>query len=955
MLTKGVLSFVLVIILSGWVTDHSFNGKNPYEIYERDAKEIKSKSRLLINEYEGLLNLISNSEIFQSEVVEVIDNSYSSTNVNRLFKDSKIVVEDDLNPEIKNSFDATNVDISYYLSNFNLLYEKTIDYSISFEDIKVSEIYFKDYMFLNVFFTTNYSSTSKRYSSSFEKRTRVAEVQIEKGTSGWDVFIVGLRFARPNESFDERLLVDVLKPVENERVTVAEIDEQPVSEAESPENLIFYVVEDEEAQRYNSAMNLGNRAFKDGRFEDAIEQFSKARSFRNNDPLSTSMQNKSQLGLNAQLKLNTTERSKIIENQSDVLAYRSEFDLAIQTLKRAIILSPNNENLKLKLNLLEQRLVAQDEVNKYFLTFNNRPESDEFKKLSRQNPRNPDYKYGLAKAYLAERDTTEDVRKSKELKLAMVTINDALKIEPQFKEGMMLRAELLEIEGDFQGSLRQLDELIALESDEAELYFRKAQVKLNQKDVEGAINELNLALTQDGNNIPSTFLLGKIYFNQKQFEKSSEFFGKATLLDRNNPSFYFYRGLALAEFDFKSATQNLQTAKDLGGEQIEQDLLTQFRILVEKNFSQREELGLDKSLENIDLLLSLGLESSIGFLRKGQLLKQLGRYLEAREVFSAMLEKEPKSTSLTLELAEVDYLIGDYEKSIVGFNLLSLSMPKSNPSSELISTLQTRVNNGLGDNHMALFRYEKAYEYFQLSLKNGLNLPYTFQRLGQAKIEAKDYKQAIKDLSEGIKAHEGVPELFFYRGLALYKDGDFKGSMSDFNRAKSLDFNLPYTNYYISMIGVGMDNYRLAISSIQEAIQLKDNEFDFYPLYFMLSLNDKNLENVKLAISKMNELSVSGRLESKFCQGVLFLYNSDLSGANRTLVDMFALDPTNPEAIFLSGMIFLKEGKNDLAYTNLERAFESNQLDRFEVVYNPVFNDLRSDKRINRLANQYFK
>ncbi|WP_332913315.1 hypothetical protein [Algoriphagus boritolerans] len=112
---------------------------------ERDVKEIKSKSRLIVKEFEGLLNLISNNQMYDSEIEEIIANSLDSKNVNRLFKDPKVIVEDDLNPELINK--KRNVDINTYLANFNLQYNKTSDFSVFFDDITVSDVFNKNYYF----------------------------------------------------------------------------------------------------------------------------------------------------------------------------------------------------------------------------------------------------------------------------------------------------------------------------------------------------------------------------------------------------------------------------------------------------------------------------------------------------------------------------------------------------------------------------------------------------------------------------------------------------------------------------------------------------------------------------------------------------------------------------------------------------------------------------------------
>lgn len=949
------------ITLVGLIFLFSFSipKENPetIELYERDVKEIKSKARSLINELEALLNLVSNSDVYQSEVVEVLENSFTQNNVNRIFKNEKIIVEDDLDPDVMSSAQAQNIDVKFYLSNFNLLYEKTADYSVSFSEVKVSDIYFKDYLFLTVQFNRNYKSTSRRYAGEYPEATRVAELEVIKDPKGgWEVFVVGLRFASSVENIQKQYLVEVMAPEVKDVVQESDIQVEEDSPSED-ENIttVFYVVEDELTEAYNQYMAAGNRAFKDGRYEDAIEQFSEAREIRQNDPLSTSMRGKAQSNLNAQLKLNTSDLVKVYENQGDILVYRSEFDLAIKSYERALKLNSSDAQLSTKLDELKNRKEISDEVAKYFLSYGGNPGSRELQKLSRKNPKSPDYKLGLAEAYLVERDSTEDVRRSREIKSSMIALNDALDLEPNFKEALIQRAELYGILEEYDKAFEQFQVLIEIEKDEPDLYYRRALVKLTALDSTAAIEDLNMALSLNGNDVKYNFELGKIYYNKKEFREASKFFGRASLLDRNNAAYYYYMGLAQAEFDLESAVENLITAKELGTSDLEPNILAQYHILVEKNYVLRETLGREEALKNINTILALQVNSSLGMFRKGQLLKELRRFLEAKATFEEILEEEEGSKKVSLELAEVFYLIGDYESSMAIFSDLEAFFSSKKSLMSSYSVYLIRIYNGQGDNRMAVENYESAHEYYLKSLNISSSLPEIYLRLGNSQLGLDEPKEASKYFSDGIKLFPDQAELLFQRGIARYLEGSFDDSKSDFEQSKGLEFKLAESNYYLGLVAVEEDNPGLALKYLQDAVAIAPLEFKFYPPYFMLNLFSGEMETAKSAIVQMNQIKVESSLESEFAQGIYWLNEGDLSKTNQILNGLMAKYPTDGDALFLSGLLFYEEGKEDLALKNLERSFETGSLQRYQVLCNPVFLKILSDKKINRLRKQYFK
>ena len=98
----------------------------------RDAAEIRYKGQSLIKkEYNELLNSISSNGFDTQETAESINSSYSGTR-NKIFRDSLVLVEDDINPAFKSSAQSRDETLEKYLKDFDLMYKKSDSPTVEF-------------------------------------------------------------------------------------------------------------------------------------------------------------------------------------------------------------------------------------------------------------------------------------------------------------------------------------------------------------------------------------------------------------------------------------------------------------------------------------------------------------------------------------------------------------------------------------------------------------------------------------------------------------------------------------------------------------------------------------------------------------------------------------------------------------------------------------------------------
>lgn len=391
---------------------------------ERDVKEIKSKSRLIVKEFEGLLNLISNNQMYDSEIEEIITNSLDSKNVNRLFKDPKVIVEDDLNPELINK--KRNVDIKTYLANFNLQYNKTSDFSIFFDDITVSDVFNKDYYFLIVNYTSTFKSSFSQEQKLYTAIKRSLEIELVKDENGkWFVTIASLTNTLQS-NFDQLLSFKVEVTKSSNRNIALLSDSDP--DSESSEEQSFFNTEANYDAEYYSLLRDGEYAFNEERYDDAMFYFEKANQIKNYDSYNTVMLGRSKRLYEVQLLNSKDYLNDLYGKQAFTSHKNGDLEIAIKRYQSLLKLKEDSNVLR-NIEILERRVLAKGDIT-FFLTLP--ANNDLLKDLNKKSKgKDSNIEYELGKALLIQKmyETSKD---PKELKNALVPLNLILSREPEF-------------------------------------------------------------------------------------------------------------------------------------------------------------------------------------------------------------------------------------------------------------------------------------------------------------------------------------------------------------------------------------------------------------------------------------------------------------------------------------------------------------------------------------------
>ena len=162
-----------------------------------DAVEMRVKAASLVRrEFKELIDNISTTESSQ-DTKELISRSYSG-NSNRIFLNSEILVEDDINPNHKMGA-TTEPPVSKYLGDFDLYYKKTEVPTIFFNDIHTSNVKKVTDIYVKVYFTSLFKSNHRYNDTAYTVNNRVAEIRFVRDDKRWTPYIVHIAFFNPSE------------------------------------------------------------------------------------------------------------------------------------------------------------------------------------------------------------------------------------------------------------------------------------------------------------------------------------------------------------------------------------------------------------------------------------------------------------------------------------------------------------------------------------------------------------------------------------------------------------------------------------------------------------------------------------------------------------------------------------------------------------------------------------
>lgn len=111
---------------------------------------------------------------------------------------------------------------------------------------------------------------------------------------------------------------------------------------------------------------------------------------------------------------------------------------------------------------------------------------------------------------------------------------------------------------------------------------------------------------------------------------------------------------------------------------------------------------------------------------------------------------------------------------------------------------------------------------FSLPVQSQLNIDY-FMKKGINELFSDNYTLAIRTFNTLIRSKPDMAEPRFYRGVAKYNLGDYRGAEFDFTRAIMLDPYNPHAYHYRGIAKTNLYNYHSALEDFEKSIERRPN------------------------------------------------------------------------------------------------------------------------------------
>ena len=104
-----------------------------------------------------------------------------------------------------------------------------------------------------------------------------------------------------------------------------------------------------------------------------------------------------------------------------------------------------------------------------------------------------------------------------------------------------------------------------------------------------------------------------------------------------------------------------------------------------------------------------------------------------------------------------------------------------------------------------------------------------FYNVGNLKLDARQYKEAIKDYDKAIELNKSFSEAFYNRGLAKNYLNDYKGAIEDYTKSLELDSTNIQALNNRGLAKKALDDFDGALEDYTKAIKLNES---FATAYF---------------------------------------------------------------------------------------------------------------------------
>ncbi|GAA4439784.1 hypothetical protein GCM10023188_36370 [Pontibacter saemangeumensis] len=937
------------------------------ELNTNDGDQILSQVDVLVEDYEQLLNTITNSGISLKETELIIANSFATENKKRLFWNSSAIIEDDINPEKAIADSAADLPVEKYLQDLDLLYSKSESPSIRFNNVSVSSPKRKNNFYVKVYYDCLFENKHKKSKTAYKTVRRVAEVSVDKTDGKWMPYILNVRFFQKQDSIND-IQYDV---------RLLEVEDIGTGVNTALENV---------QQSYFEYINKGETALKEEDFETAEAAFeealkirpnshhplrklreirgmdwytiyyteaTKAKQFRNYDAAIESYKKAREIKVTDSAV--RAEIEKLLEELNSYVRNRDLFESSYSAGKYDDLIKEYNKRLKSDniSNFAEAELHLF--LGKCYIAKNN-PE-DALKELKEAIQKDGNYEQALLERAFLHTSLYHSANKNDEklqhIREAHADISVVISNNPKVAENYVYRASVREYLGDFDGATKDYEQAIVLEPKNANRHYTKGMYHLKQKDMDLGYSSLNRAIELEPAFAAAYYARGMVeYEHFKQLNKAADDFKSAigSGLDENNRnnitslSFKHYQeGVNFYQkADYENAISKFEEATTL-----KPDNIDAYFMKGESFYQQNKFSAAIKSYEDA---LNINSQLHVALYKKGEAYYHLSEFQQALTEYEKVVKEKSFEEVLKYSPEAAALIIDSY----IGIGKSNQALEKYGDAvfiNETTIKLVKKSGSKMSGNKPAA----TAYTYIsQIPFNEKLKLSELYNNLGRCRYKMKSYKVATKNLDKALDYHKKNRKALYNRGAVYYALKDYKNAIKDFT-ANIENGSNKSNDYFVRAQSYQMANkHTEAITNYRYAINADSNLVD---AYYLSGISFSKLNKLMEAMvyyndymKKSQEENISGNVYAE--RGIINLKLKQNTEAKADFDKALLLDAGNAKALYGLGCLYALENKLNEAISEFEKAFNTKKISRERIKEDtPVLlSTIAKEKRFKKLV-----
>jgi len=947
-----------------------------------DKREISYQAKLLINEMEILLNVLSIKGTTLSESQIITENSYASSST-QIFRSDQVVMDDDIDPmhTVQPLQNPSKITIKEYLNAIYLLYNKSDQPSIEFTNIKASEVKQRDYIYVQVLFDSKFNNSHKEINTPYQLTQRVAEVRAEFVNNTWQTQIASVIFWDPSRVFQDTVYTAdasaLLASVDKNSLQVGGL---AAGDTESPR-----FISAEEERRYREFLrrrtdsitqrrmdSIAQKFFEDyykklgmrqererkemeAQFTAKMENYKTAldgsdyqqakRSLEDAKPFAATAAQKALIE-NGMLKVNRilTDRARLKREKLEDAQMRARrfsamkyYDDAVRWYREALKLEPSLYGLNDSIS----KMSKMDAYLERFRTQVKQNPDEAIKELNREIRDNRN----IADLYLLRGWAYEKDDKAKK---AFDDYEEAIDRYPNYRDAFIQRGNLFLKEGDATQTVADYSMALAIYDQDTGLCVRKAKLHLQLQEIDKAVDAYSKAIAVYPNEVNWYMIRGRLHRQIGQYDHALNNFAQAASLAPNDPQTWYHKGLAYVDLnDLYGAASEFAKARSLN---LDYEGVQQIKAIAyatyQKGLQATEVQSYRAAIDFFDKSLAISAEFKEAWYEMGKARLSIKDALGAINNFSEAINLDDQ------------FYEAFYQRGIARVQNDQLSLAaKDFEESGRIQPSFVEAHIKAGDTYTALKRFSDGLQAYRKVIALDAENERVYYRMGILYAQMLDYQNALRSFETAIDLNKEFAEAYYQKALVYLSTDKVNNAESDLSDAIKYDPNFAEAYFERGKIYRYEDeNISKALEDFTAAVNAKDGYTEALvergKAYLADGTYNQAYKDLELAAESDNSLLADADFRYHLGMSNLNVNQAHIARGHFQEAQQLS-EQEQPRIIMGLAYCDLMEQRFDPGYELLQEALKKGNFTKKEVVKTDLGKRFKKDKRFKRLVKAY--